>query len=553
MLNRLYIQHYTLIDELDINFREGFSVITGETGSGKSILLGAIGLLLGNRADSKSIQEGASKCVIEAEFCLKGYHLEDFFAEEGFDYDETSCIIRRELTSAGKSRAFINDSPASLTQLRALGSQLIDVHSQHQNMLLGQEAYQLSTLDIIAANAPLLQQYAAAYAQVSDLRHQLQDLRVAVQQGRAEQDYMQYQYQQLEEFAPKAGEDEVLEAERSELEHAEEIKGTLSQCYGLLDSPQESVLQMVNAACQQLRGIVRFFPKAEELSKRLEESYIELKDITGEVEDMAEDIEYNPERLNEVLQRIDRLYDLQQKHGATSAAELLEIMQDLEQKLATIDNADEQIQQLEKQLAEAQQRAESLAQQLTTRRSAAGQQLQQECNALLDSLGMPNGQVKVDIQPATELRSSGMDYVKLLFSGNKNGQLQAIDQVASGGEIARVMLALKCITSRHRALPTIIFDEIDTGVSGRIAEAMAHIMRQMAEVGGQVIAITHLPQIAALGAHQYKVYKDDDAQGTHSHMSLLSREERVTEVAKMLSGEALTQAAIDNAKQLLNY
>lgn len=553
MLNRLYIQHYTLIEELDINFREGFSIITGETGSGKSILLGAIGLLLGNRADSKTIQEGAAKCVIEAEFCLKGYHLEAFFEEEGFDYDESSCIIRRELTAAGKSRAFINDSPASLTQLRALGSQLIDVHSQHQNMFLGQEAYQLSTLDIIASNEKLLQQYVAAYTQVADLRRQLQELRAAAQQGRAEQDYMQYQYEQLQDFAPRAGEDEELEAERSELEHAEEIKGSLSQCCGLLDSPQESVLQMVNAACQQLRGIVRYFPKAEEISKRLEECYIELKDITGEVEDMAEEVEYNPERLNELLQRIDRLYELQQKHSVSSAAELVELMQHLQTSLETIDHADEQIQQLEAQLAKAQQGAEGLAHELTTRRTAAGQQLQKECTALLDSLGMPNGQVMVDIQPASELRPSGMDCVKLLFSGNKNGQLQAIDQVASGGEIARVMLALKSITSRHRALPTIIFDEIDTGVSGRIAEAMAHIMQQMAQVGGQVIAITHLPQIAALGAHHYKVYKDDDAQGTHSHMSLLSAEERVEEVAKMLSGEAVTQAAVDNARQLLKH
>lgn len=553
MLNRLYIQHYTLIDELDINFREGFSVITGETGSGKSILLGAIGLLLGNRADSKAIQEGQPRCIIEAEFCLRGYHLEGFFAEEGFDYDETSCIIRRELTSTGKSRAFINDSLASLAQLRALGSQLIDVHSQHQNMLLGQESYQISTLDIIASNTQLLQHYAQAYANVSALRNQLQALRTAAQQGRAEQDYMQYQYQQLEEFAPKAGEDDTLEEERSELEHAEEIKGSLSQCSNLLDSSGESVLQMVNTACQQLRGIVKFFPKAEELSKRMEECYIELKDISGEVEDLAEDVEYNPERLDEVLQRIDRLYDLQQKHGASSAAELLEIMQDLESKLTTIDNADEQIQQMEKQLGEAQQVAEDLAHQLTTSRTKAGQHLQQQCNELLAALGMPNGQVKVDITPSAELRPSGKDSVQLLFSGNKNGHLQAIDQVASGGEIARVMLALKSITSRHRALPTIIFDEIDTGVSGRIAEAMAHLMRQMAQVGGQVIAITHLPQIAALGSHQYKVYKDDDAVATHSHMSLLSPEERVTEVAKMLSGEQLTQAAIDNAKQLLNY
>lgn len=552
MLISIHIQHFALIDELNINFREGFSVITGETGSGKSILLGAIGLLLGNRADSKSIQDGQSKCIIEAEFCLKGYHLESFFEEEGFDYDEESCIIRRELTSAGKSRSFINDSPASLQQLKQLGSQLIDIHSQHQNVLLLQEAYQLDTLDLIAGNRSLCADYAEAYQSMCALQTQLKALQENAQKGRAELDYMQFQYDQLVEFNPIEGEDEALEAERNELEHAEEIKGTLLQTSDALDGGQQSVLDSLRSATHLLQGLSRFYPKADALAERADSCYIELKDIASEVSDLSDDVEVNPQRLQEVEARLDALYDLQQKHGVTSSAELLQLMKELEAKLNAIENADDNLQQLQTALAEKTAAAEALAKKLSAARSKAAQTLEKQCNALLVQLGMPNACLHLDIKPSDSLRPSGCDCVAMLFSANKNGQLQPISNVASGGEIARVMLALKGITSKHRALPTIIFDEIDTGVSGRIAEAMAHMMQEMAEMGGQVIAITHLPQIAALGNSHYRVYKEDEADTTHSHMHLLTSDERVDEIAKMLSGEQITDAAKENARQLLN-
>lgn len=552
MLQSIHIQHFALIDQLDIDFREGFSVITGETGSGKSILLGAIGLLLGNRADSKSIQDGQAKCTIEAQFCLRGYHLQSFFDEEGFDYDEDCCIIRRELTAAGKSRAYINDSPASLAQLKQLGNQLIDIHSQHQNVQLVQEAYQIDTLDLIADATPLRQQYVEAYHAMSALQTQLDEMRETLRRSKADQDYMQFQYQQLAELNLQEAEDEDLDAERNELEHAEEIKTSLCQVDETLDGSGASVLSALRSCNHLLHSLARFSPRAEALSERAESCYLELKDIESEVSSLADDVEVNPARLQEVLDRLDAIYDLQQKHGATSVAELLALQAELETKFSAIENADDSLQQLEQELLRQKDVAESLAAELSAKRTQAAKVLEEQCNEQLRLLGMPNACLHVSITQADELRPSGQDRVELLFSANKNGSLQPISNVASGGEIARVMLVLKSITSQHRALPTIIFDEIDTGVSGRIAEAMAHSMQGMAKVGGQVIAITHLPQIAALGNHHYRVYKEDGDESTHSHMLMLSTEERVTELAKMLSGEQITQAAIDNARQLLN-
>ncbi|MCF0196507.1 MAG: DNA repair protein RecN [Bacteroidaceae bacterium] len=551
MLQSLSVQHYALIDDLQIDFREGFSVITGETGSGKSILLGAIGLLLGNRADSKAIQEGHTKCVIEATFCLRGYHLEAFFQEEGFDYDEENCILRRELTATGKSRAFINDSPASLSQVKALGSQLIDIHSQHQNMLLGQEYYQMETLDIIAGNHALRQQYQTAYDAVCALRKELEEAKQNAQRGREEQDYMQFQYQQLADFAPQEGEEVALEERRNTLEHAEEIKLTLCQTADTLDGNEACALTVLGSVKQQLNGLTRLFAKAEPLAERAESCYIELKDIAAELSALADDVVCDSAELQRVSERLDTLYSLLQKHGLSTAAELIALRQSLEERLNAIVCSDEYIQQCEEKLAQEEQRAHALATALSEQRHVSSRSLQQQVNETLTSLGMPNACIQIAITEASELRPSGKDCVALLFSANKNGQPQNIAQVASGGEVARVMLALKSITCRHRALPTIIFDEIDTGVSGRIAEAMAHTMQGMADARTQVIAITHLPQIAASGLHHYKVYKDDDEVGTHSHMALLTTEERVEELAKMLSGEEVTQAAIDNAKELL--
>lgn len=551
MLKHLYIKNYALIEELNIDIHSGFSVITGETGAGKSIMLGAIGLLLGQRADNKVIQEGAQRCVIEAEFSLRDYHLESFFEQNDIDYNEEDCILRRELTTTGKSRAFINDTPATVSQMKELGEHLIDIHSQHQNLLLGTEDFQLNVLDIMAKDQTELEKYKKLYTAYQDLQQELENVIEQSRKNNEEQDYLAYQYQQLEELKPLPGEDDTLQHESDLLNHAEEIKSTLFQTDSILSNEDTGILKALRQARQQMQNLSRLYPPAETFLERLESSYIELKDIAEEVSDQSESIEFNPERLQQISERLDVLYSLEQKHHVSNSDELIRVKEDLFHRLEAINNSDELINKLRERLAAAQKEVEKQANKLSQLRKNAAKIVEKDMQEKLIPLGIPNAFFHIEIEQAG-LKANGQDHVTYFFNANKNSTPQPISQVASGGEIARIMLCLKSLISGATCLPTIIFDEIDTGVSGRIAEYMAQIMKEMSQKEGrQVISITHLPQIAALGTSHYRVYKEDTKKKTLSHIIELNSSQRVDEIAYMLSGAQVTEAAIENAKQLL--
>lgn len=554
MLKNLQIENYALIEHLDIDFHTGFSVITGETGAGKSIIIGAIGLLLGQRADSKAIKEGAKRCVVEAAFDVSSYQLNSFFESNDLDFDGVECIIRRELTATGKSRAFINDTPASLAQLKELGEKLIDVHSQHKNLLLSKEDFQQNILDIVAAQHEQLAAYQAEYKEYRRLVRQCDEAVSEAQSSKEEEDFLRFQANQLTEANLKEGEQEELEEEGETLEHAEEIKSSLYTAANALQSSNDGTdaLGLLKQSLSALHSISSVFSAAEELSDRLDSCYIELKDIASELENHAEDVEYNPRRLDVVNERLNTIYTLQKKHGVESVEELLELQREWEEKLLRITNSDDFIGKLQQQRDAQKEKVMSLAAKLSKARQSAAKKVEREMQERLLPLGMPNVQFKCSVVAnPSELSSTGYDQVQFLFNANKSGELKPVSQIASGGEIARVMLSLKALIAGAVKLPTIIFDEIDTGVSGSIAEKMARIMREMGDQNRQVISITHLPQIAALGNHHYKVYKEDTADSTLSHIIPLNDEQRVEEIANMLSGEKLTQAALDNAKSLL--
>lgn len=550
MLRSLYIQNYALIEQLDITFDTGFSVITGETGAGKSIILGAIGLLLGQRADMKAIRQGASKCVIEARFDISAYHMRAFFEENELEYED-ECILRREVHASGKSRAFINDTPVSLTQMKELGEQLIDVHSQHQNLLLNKEDFQLNVLDVLATNDEPLTAYRTAYTQWRQSEKELQELVAQAGQSKADEDYLRFQLEQLEEAKLREGEQAELEQEAETLTHAEEIKAGLYKVEQLLVSDEMGLLPSLKEALNTLLGIQKVYQSAEELAERVENAYIELKDITQEVGNKVEEIEFNPERLDEVNERLNLIYTLQQKHRVQTVEELIALTEELRTKLSVITSYDERIAELTS-LSEAQLRTvKKLAAALTEKRKKAAREVEKQMVERLIPLGMPNIRFQVEMGLRKEPALSGEDTVTFLFSANKNSPLQPISSVASGGEIARVMLSIKAVIAGVVKLPTIVFDEIDTGVSGDIADRMADIMFRMGEQKRQVISITHLPQIAARGRAHYLVYKQDNDTETNSHIRRLTEEERVAEIAQMLSGAKLTEAALNNAKELL--
>lgn len=554
MLQTLYIKNYALIDELHIEFHRGFSVITGETGAGKSILLGAIGLLLGQRADTHSIKTGESRCIIEAEFDLKGYGLEPFFEEEELDFDGQSCILRRELTATGKSRAFINDTPASVAQLKTLGSRLIDIHSQHQNLLLAQEDFQLSVVDIISHDQEILDRYRQAFLRYQQSVRELRQAQEAAQRDNDEEDYLRFQLSQLDELNLEAGKLAELELEAKQLEHAEDIREALWLTENNLNgdgNSQSGIIQALHDAVRNLSSISSLLPDAESLEERLGSCRIELRDIAEEVSSLAEHIDVNPTRLQEVTDWLSACYSLQQKHHVQTEEELISLREDFRQRLNMIDHAEENLQALEEAQRQAEAAMKALGRELTQVRKKAASEVERQMTERLQPLGLPNVKFQVSITPRTSADASGLDQVVFLFCANKNGSLEPISTVASGGEIARVMLSLKAMISGAVKLPTIIFDEIDTGVSGKIAEQMAQIMQEMGRHERQVISITHLPQIAALGEHHYRVYKEDDDQATTSHIVQLSDEERITEIAHLLSGAELTDAAIQNAKSLL--
>ena len=552
MLKHLYIKNFTLIDELDIELYPGFSVITGETGAGKSIILGAIGLLLGQRADSKAIKQGADKCVIEAQFDLSRYGMEDFFEENDIEYDASDCIIRRELTAAGKSRAFINDTPVQLSMLKELGERLVDIHSQHQNLLLNKQDFQLNVVDIIAGDEKELAAYQQAFTQYHAAEKELQALQESIEQNRQNADFLQFQCDELSQANLVEGEQEELEQKSETMSHSEEIKSALYEADNALSSEGTGVVVSLKTALSAIRQIEQVLPDAKELVERMDSSYIELKDIAQEISSQMEYVDFDPNELDVINNRLDKLYDLEKKYHVETVEELITKRDELKLQLDCIENSDEALEELQKKLAQLQMQAKKAADTLTKLRTKAAKQIEKEMQTRLVPLGMPNVRFSIQMTEGA-LGTSGQDQVAFLFSANTSTPLQPISQVASGGEIARVMLSLKAMISGAVKLPTIIFDEIDTGVSGKTAEKMAQIMQEMGQHERQVISITHLPQIAALGSAHYKVEKEETSKGTISKMRQLSPEERIDEIAQMLSGSDISEAAIQNAKQLLKW
>ncbi|MBR1558464.1 MAG: DNA repair protein RecN [Prevotella sp.] len=550
MLKHLYIKNFTLIDELDIEFHQGFSVITGETGAGKSIILGAIGLLLGQRADSKTLKQGTDRCTIEARFDLSNYTMEPFFTDNDIEYDPTDCIIRRELTATGKSRAFINDTPVQLSTLKELGERLVDIHSQHQNLLLNKQDFQLEVVDIIASDNQALATYQKFFNQYQAAGKELQQLKEDIERNRQNADFLQFQYEELTGACLAEGEQEELEQRCEMMTHAEEIKGALYTADHTLSADTIGITSSLRTALSALKGIQQVFPGVTELTERLDSSYIELKDVADEVSSLMDTVEFDPAELDHINNRLDRLYDLEKKYHVETVGELIARREILRQQLSNIENSDEALKTLQQKYEQLKADSNREACILTQSRTKAARKIENEMQTRLVPLGMPHVHFAIQMTQG-DLGPQGQDRVSFLFSANSSTPLQPVSQVASGGEVARVMLALKAMISGAVKLPTIIFDEIDTGVSGKIAEQMAQMMQEMGHQERQVISITHLPQIAALGSSHYKVEKKETAQGTVSRMIELSAGQRITEIAQMLSGSDVSAAAIQNAKELL--
>lgn len=551
MLKQLYIRNFALIDTLDITFDSGFSVITGETGAGKSIILGAIGLLLGQRADIKAVKPGAQKCTIEAHFDLSNYGMKEWFEDNELDCDIEDCIIRRELTAAGKSRGFINDSPAPLSLMKELGEMLMDVHSQHQNLLLQKENFQLNIVDIIAQNVKERTEYRQAFNAYNDARHELNELKRTIEESQSNEEFMRFQLEELTKAALQEGEQEELEQEAESANHSEDIKNALFEADNMLSGDGDNAVSSIKTALSRITSITNVYPAMEEIADRMNSAYIEIKDIAGEISSAVDDVDFDPARLEYINNRLDTLYSLQRKFKVDTMEELISERDRLEKLIGSIDNSDMELKEKEAQVEKLLAKAQAKADTLTKTRGKAAKKVQEEILRRLTSLGMPNVEFVVDMKTG-ELYAEGHDHVNFLFSANKGMPPRQISQIASGGEIARVMLSLKAIVSGAVKLPTIIFDEIDTGVSGKMAEKMAEIMCDMGNNNRQVLSITHLPQIAAKGQCHYKVEKQETANGTISVMRRLSDDERITEIAQMMSGENISEAAIINAKELLN-
>ena len=551
MLKHLYIQGFTLIDKLDIEIKPGFTIITGETGAGKSIVLGALGLLLGNRADAKSIKTGCDKCVIEATFNLTGYNLRKSFDAHDIDYDEEECIIRREIKSNGKSRAFINDTPVQLADLKEIGNSLVDIHSQHQNLLLKKEDFQLNVVDIIAKDAKLLTEYRTSYGDYTHAKHILEEKTKQIEEQKANEEFIRYQYEELETANITIGEQDELEKEIELIEHNEEIKESLYTIDQQLSSGEENISSMLRTVLQNINSISKYDESIEQLSLRIDSCRIELKDIAQEISSLTERIDFDPSRQEWINDRLSMLYTLEKKHHVENDSELMRIMAEYKEQLSQIDDSEELLKEAKENVDRYYKKCTELSSSLTKEREKASKIITKDLLRRLSTLNMPNAQFDVSVSPK-QLSENGADKVTFMFSANKGVPTQPITDVASGGEISRVMLSLKAMISDTVKQPTIIFDEIDTGVSGQTAEHMARIMLQMAKAGRQVISITHLPQIAAMGDNHLIVEKIENSNGTESIMRTLSDDERVSEIARMLSGRKITQAAIDNANNLLN-
>ena len=550
MLKHLYIKNFTLIDQLDIEFHPGFSVITGETGAGKSIILGAIGLLLGNRADSKLIKQGEKKCTIEAHFDLSNYGFEAFFEAHDIDFEPEDTIIRRELTATGKSRAFVNDTPVSLQMMRTLGEQLIDIHSQHQNLLLQKDDFQLNVVDIIAQDSTELAAYQTALQCYKNAEKQLSELKEQIARAQENEEFMRFQFGELDSAGLTEGRQEELEQESETLSHAEDIKTSFYEADSLLNEDDNGILSRLGRSLESLGNIENVYPKAQELVQRLSSVHIELKDIAEEISGESGLIDFDPSRLDSINQQLDQLNALEQKFHVSTERELIGIRDEMEKQLKNIEHSDEELETLEQEVKRRLDECEKLAGKLTTSRRKALKTVEAQMSSRLVPLGIPNVRFKVELT-AKPLSTDGADKVQFLFSANTSTRMESVAQVASGGEIARVMLSLKAMVSGAVKLPTIIFDEIDTGVSGKIAQKMALIMQEMGNNNRQVISITHLPQIAALGSSHYKVEKEETPEGTRSRMRELTEEQRVAEIAQMLSGADISDAALQNARDLL--
>lgn len=551
MLKQLYIKDFTLIDELNIQFNPGFSVITGETGAGKSIVIGALHLLLGQRADSKQVKLGRKKCVIEAHFDLSHYDMESFFDDNEIDYDATDCILRREVSEKGKSRAFINDTPVSLTTLRDLGDQLIDIHSQHQNLLLQKEDFQLNVVDIIAGDSELLANYKGNYSAWLQAKKAYADCEEACKRSKENEEFLRFQFSELDKAKLLKGEEQELEQRSQTMSHTEDIKSALFTASEALSKEEAGGMAMTRDAADSMRDIAEVYPEAKAIADRLDSAYIDLKDISREIEGYLEDVDFDPQELEAINERLDLIYSLEQKFHVSSSDELIAERDKIKKELDSIDGGSEQLAELKAESDKAYADCLVVAKELSEVRRQAAVRVEEEMRERLVPLGIPKVRFAIDFKDS-ECMASGIDRVRFLFSANSSTALQPVAQVASGGEIARVMLSLKAMISGAVKLPTIVFDEIDTGVSGRVAEKMAQIMREMGDRNRQVISITHLPQIAAMGTTHYKVSKEETPEGTVSHMRLLSQAERVDEIAQMLSGSSISQAAIDNARTLLD-
>ena len=551
-LTHLHISHYALIEQLDIDWADGFSVITGETGAGKSIILGALGLLLGNRADAKSIQPGEKKCCVEGTFNIAALGLEPFFAHNDIDYDPQECILRREVSQSGKSRSFINDMPVTAAKLKELATSLVDIHSQHQNLLIRHENFLIDTLDVLAQKPELRSAYKCIYGQCRNAQEVLAQLTKRKERGMADKEYMEFQLSQIDEANLQEGEQEDLEKEMKLLSHAEDIKQAFFTAQNALQNDESDVCRNLRKAAEVLADIQEQMPAAGELSERIHSACIELEDVTNELEVQAERIDYDPQRLEFIESRLNTIYELEQKHHLQSVEEVIALGKELRKKVDEIENVDEDIAKQQAEVNRLLLLRNQQAAHLTDSRKKAAKAMCEELTEALRNLGMPHVQIEVGITPRTEPDASGADNVVFLFSANKNMPPQDVSQIASGGEIARLMLSLKAIIAQRTHLPTIIFDEIDTGVSGTIADRMAQVMKQISH-NCQVICITHLPQIAAMGTQHYRVYKEDMPNGTHSHIVHIDAEERVQEIAHMLSGAAITDAAISNAKALIEH
>lgn len=550
MLKQLNIKNFALIENMEFDFSQGLAIITGETGAGKSILLGALGLVTGQRAETSFVRDKDKKTIIEVVFDIKKYQLQQFFEAEDIDYDE-ECIIRREIKASGQSRGFINDMPVSLKQMKLIGDLLLDIHSQHQNLLLGNRDFQMDMIDSYAQNQDLLKTYQNEYKQFKNLQNHLENLKNQQSEFLAEKDYLQFQFDELEEAKIQLNESEEIEEELKILENSEEIKVVLNAANQLISSDDVCITQMLSELKSKFSSIEKLGEKYAALSERIKSSLIELDDISQEAQDLAADVEYDPERILNLQERLNLLNSLKHKHRCDAEIELLQIKEEIENKLVKTANFEDEIADTEKQIETIELKLAKLSSELSEKRMAKADILTENIESILKLLGMTMAEVKMEISDAANYNDKGKNNVQLLLKSNKGGTFQAINKVASGGEISRLMLSIKSILAQAKSLPTVIFDEIDTGVSGEVAAKLGNIIEGMGK-NMQVIVITHLPQIAAKGKQHFKVFKDNDSEATVSKIKKLTADERIDEIAQMISSDKITAISLANAKQLLS-